>query len=776
MVINFRTRLLLLIATCIAAALLVVVLAIVVATKQSITVHTERELVVSERVLTQVINYRDEQLRQAANVLADDFGFRQAIVSEDEDTIVSALTNHAQRLNADLVMLLDPQQRTLIASHDMTIDERARLTSYMEFDGAAENAQGAVMVLAEGELFQVVWVPIRAPHLLGWLTLGFAVDRALAEQLQQLTNSYVHFVVGRNTPQPVVISSANEQVQQTLQDAINSGELELFYTAEEKAGRWIVLGESGADATGYPIDILLTASKSAAAAPFTQLRTQLLMIVILTLLTTVVITLIASRRFVQPLRNLANVSDAIAQGRYNQRIPHQGRDEIGVLALALDSMQNAIADREQEIWFQSQHDILTGLPNQRAFHDLAEQRLRRNEVWTVVVLNLDNFRRLNEMFGRSVCDAILVAFAERLQRLTAENFTLFRLQGDEFVLTYAGTSAHAEVELRPLLVRASEAVVVADVSYAITLSAGAAEAPRHAQSRDELIRLAQFARNKAKRAKNHFADYCDGEDKPYLRTLAISAAIPQALESQRFSLVYQPQIDGRSGKTISVEVLIRWHDPDLGFVSPAEFIPLAEQSGTIFAITRWVLHSSIQQLARWQTLQPGLQLSVNLSASDLMEPQLLDEVFGALAAADVQAHLLTVEVTESAVISEPEKALAQLNKLRAAGVKVAIDDYGTGYSSLAQLRDMPATELKVDRSFIMNLPKHMGDQTIVQSTIQMAHQLGLKVVAEGVEDEASAELLRQYQCDVFQGYWYSRPISEADLTAWLQQNNPKGNV
>jgi len=283
-----------------------------------------------------------------------------------------------------------------------------------------------------------------------------------------------------------------------------------------------------------------------------------------------------------------------------------------------------------------------------------------------------------------------------------------------------------------------------------------------------LVRLAQFARSKAKQEKRTYARYEDGEDKPYLRTLAISAAIPTAIEEQRFSLAYQPQIDSDSGSATSVEVLIRWQDKTLGFVSPAEFIPLAEQSGHIFAITRWVLVESLKQIAQWQSLHPGLQLSVNLSASDLAESHLLDVVFGALAEAKVAATLLTVEVTESAVVNEPEKSMAQLTKLRAAGVKVAIDDYGTGYSSLAQLRDMPATELKIDRSFIMNLAEQVGDQTIVQSTIQMAHQLGLKVVAEGVEDEVTAALLRRYQCDVLQGYFYSKPLAAEDLAEWLK--------
>lgn len=767
MVVNFRTRLLLLIAGGIGVALCVVVIAIVLATRQSVSLHTERELQVSERVLGQLINYRDEQLRQSAYVLADDFGFRQALASDDEETIISALTNHAQRLNADLVMLLNPQKETLLASHTLSPGERAIFDAYIEAEAAAQAATDGAIILAEDDAFQVVWVPVRAPHLLGWLTLGFAVDRDLAEQLQQLTNSYVHFVIGRESQQPRVISSASERVQLELEQALLTDQLDEFLSHEEKQARWISVIATPTDTADSSIAVLLTANIGSAAQPFNDLRTQLLVIVIVTLLVTVVVTLVASRRFVEPLSALARVADAIARGQYKQKIPFIGGDEVGTLAHALDSMQSAIEEREQEIWFQSQHDVLTGLANQRAFHEYAHHRLQTKAPWSLIVVNLDNFRRLNEMFGRSICDELLQQFAQRLERLCADKFFLARLQGDEFVLIYDGNLDHAEVELKNVLAAAQENIVMQQVSYSLALSAGMVEAPRHTEERDELVRLAQFARSKAKQEKRTYARYEDGEDKPYLRTLAISAAIPTAIEEQRFSLAYQPQIDSASGAAVSVEVLIRWQDKTLGFVSPAEFIPLAEQSGHIFAITRWVLVASLKQIAQWQSIHPGLQLSVNLSASDLAESHLLDVVFGALAEAKVAATLLTVEVTESAVVNEPEKAMAQLTKLRAAGVKVAIDDYGTGYSSLAQLRDMPATELKIDRSFIMNLAEQVGDQTIVQSTIQMAHQLGLKVVAEGVEDEATAVLLRRYQCDVLQGYFYSKPLAADDLVQWL---------
>lgn len=784
MVINFRTRLLLMIGGCIAAALFVLVAAIIFSVQQSIHLHTDRELAVSERVLLQSIAYRDSQLRQSALVLADDFGFRQALASDDEDTIVSALTNHAQRLNADLVMLLNPNSEVLLASHDIAPAEMNALRADMQ----QNDTDGAAMLVAEQELFQVVWVPIRAPHLLGWLALGFTVDNRLAAELQQLANSYVHFVIGRFSQQPVLISSAEPTKVNALRDAVALDRVDEFLVAKEKKGRWLAplnngnggamdaaqeytaLGSTPRGSTESTVHVLLTASLASAATPFTSLQQQLLVIISLTLLITVLVTLFASRRFVEPLRSLAKVAGAIAQGEYRQKISQRGNDEISTLAQALDHMQSAIAEREQEISYQSQHDLLTGLSNQRAFNSYAVEQLERDKPWTLVVLNIDNFRRLNEMFGRGVCDDILACFAQRLEQQAGANFYVARLQGDEFVLGYDGVIQNAEVELAQLLSVAQQSVVLNEVSYTVAISSGLAEAPTHAKERDELIRLAQFARNKAKQLKQSYAIYQNGEDRPYLRTLAISSAIPQAIRDESFTLVYQPQVDGNTHQLVGAEVLIRWQDKNLGFISPAEFIPLAEQSGKIFAITQWVLRHSLQQLAIWHQRYPRLQLSVNLSAADLAEEQLLDVIFGELASANVSASYLTIEVTESAVVNDALKATAQLAKLRKAGVKVAIDDYGTGYSSLAQLRGMPATELKIDRSFVMELEADESDRTIVESTIQMAHKLGLKVVAEGVEDEATAHRLASYGCDLLQGYWFSKPMRTEDFMVWAANN------
>lgn len=772
--INFRTRLLLMIGGCISAALLVVVLAIIISTEQSVDVHTERELEVSQRVVTQLIDYRDTQLRQAALVLADDFGFRQALATADDDTIISALTNQAQRIDSDLVMLLEPNTEVMVASHEISVAEMNALRTALERDAEGSSSAGAAMLVAEQELFQVVLVPIRAPHLLAWLVLGFAVDRDLAEQMQQLTNSSVHFVTGRYTDNPGVISSETESVQAELTAAVAENATDNWLTRNNEKGMWLSLSitpEINSEVDRGGVYVFLTSSREAAEEPFAPLQQQLIIIVILTLFITVLVTLFASRRFVEPLRKLALAAGDIAKGNYKQKIVIRGKDEISTLAKALDRMQSAIAERESEISYQSNHDLLTGLANQRSFNRDADTRLSNPAPWTLIILNLDNFKNLNDMFGQSVCDEILKKFAERLANLANPKFKLARRHGDEFVLTYDGSSELAAVELKSLLNEAEQPIEMGGVRYSLSLSAGLAEAPLHANERDEVVRLAQFARNKAKRQKLDYSIYQKGEDEPYLRTLLVSAAIPEAIKNEKFTLVYQPQLRKGDRALLSVETLIRWQDPELGFVSPAEFIPLAEQSGQIFAITKWVLKQSLKQLGIWHKTQPDMGLSVNLSGADLAEVKLLDVIFGALADAEVSASALTVEVTESAVVNDPEQAIEQLTKLRAAGIHVAIDDYGTGYSSLAQLRGMPATELKIDRSFIMDLAREEADKTIVQSTIDMAHKLGLKVVAEGVEDEETARILDSYNCDVLQGYWFSKPLTVADFEQWLAKKN-----
>ncbi|WP_113907408.1 putative bifunctional diguanylate cyclase/phosphodiesterase [Aliidiomarina celeris] len=768
--ISFQTKLLLLLAGLVSTALAILVFAIYVATQASIDRNVERELGVSQRVFLQVLELREAQLQQAAAVLADDFGFREAVATADEGTILSALVNHGQRLQADLITLLSPQGEVVVTTHDIAQTERV-----LEL-ASGQSGDDFGMIVAEGEIYQLVAVPVRAPHLIGVVVLGFAVDNQLAEQFRQLTNNHVSFVALLSNGDSFLVSSSEQIVGSNLLNEIEanpSGQAVLQSLGMR--GIWIEFsGQQTLDgATEKNLQVLITASTLEAAAQFKQLQQQLTLVALFTLIAAILLALGLGAQVTKPVRMLADAAKRIALGRYDSRLEITSRDEIGQLALSFNSMQQAISEREGRISYQSYHDSMTDLPNRRYLTDEVQRRFAAQTPFVLVLMNLDNFSRLNNMFGQTVCDQLLVEVARRLRTLSQAEHWVARLHGDEFVLLSESVGLDFEQNLCAMLEQMQTRILLNNVSYSVDISAGFARYPEHGEEFDILLRRAQYARRAARREQLFLSGYTDGEEEPYLRALAVSAALKQALEEERFSLVFQPQIDLTEQRIAGVEALIRWIDPELGFVSPVEFIPLAEQSGVVNGITHWVLKKAIQQLVYWHEQGMKIAMSVNLSATDLNDSDLFAVVESQVNKAKLAPNYLTLEVTESAVMENPEQSIALLQRFKNAGYAIAIDDYGTGYSSLAQLRNLPADELKIDRAFVMNLSSDSTDQTIVESTIQMAHQLGLRVVAEGVETEEVWQALANYGCDLLQGYYIAKPMSESDFSRWFADFNLK---
>nr|WP_228517639.1 EAL domain-containing protein [Aliidiomarina indica] len=736
-------------------------------TQVSVQQNSERELDVSERVFKELLEVREEQLRQGAAILADDFGFRQAVASADEDTIISALLNHGQRIDAQLMTLFSANGDIIVSSHDIEEYEWARSLDLRR--------QESGLLRAEGNLYQAVVVPVRAPQVVAWVLFGFPVDSALAQQLEALTNSYVSFIYHQDSDEPLIISSKSTDLQAGLRQELIT--YESYLTDWAKASnlylRWLPMATfaTGPQTEQSNLRVLLAASLESAQAPFNTLRTQLWLIAFLTMVLAILIALFLGRQVVQPVRALVEVVKGIGRGDYQQKIALNRRDEIGQLAQGFSHMQTAIADREQRISYQLLHDDLTGLPNSRQLHNEVVARLANASSFQLVILNWRNFRQLNSMYGPTVCDDLLKAMAERLRQVCASSIFVARLQGDEFVLLLPeASSERALKQLSALLNQLNQPIQVGKVQYAVNLSAGLVGAPEHGKEFDVLVRYAQFALAHGRRKKLGVSAYKDGLDLAYIRTLAISSALPNALVRDEFHLVYQPKIAVQSGECTGVEVLLRWQSEELGWIGPDEFIPVAEQSGLIHEITAWVCTQAIQQVAEWHGQGYPLKLSVNFSANDLLNENVLNTLQKQLQQHNLDPKFFVLEVTEGAVVENPELTSKRLKSLRDDGFGVSIDDYGTGYSSLVQLRDLQATELKIDRSFVMKLEHNKADQTIVRSSIQMAHQLGLHVVAEGVETERAAKLLGTWGCDELQGYFYSKPQPANDFMQWYEQH------
>jgi diguanylate cyclase (GGDEF)-like protein len=424
----------------------------------------------------------------------------------------------------------------------------------------------------------------------------------------------------------------------------------------------------------------------------------------------------------------------------------------------------------------ARYDALTGLPNRTLFLEslataLERERARGGAV-AVALLDLDGFKEINDTLGHGTGDSVLREVGERL-RAQAGEALLARLAGDEYAVMApcpAGPPGVAEARaLADSLHAALEAPLEVDgIALNIDASLGLALAPQHAEDLNTLLQRADVALDRAKAHRSRVEVYAPEYDHFDAARLTLLGQVRPALERGEFVLHYQPQADLQSGRVTGVEALLRWQHPEHGLIPPLDFIPLLEQTALVGPVTLHVIDAALEQLARWRDHDMQLNMSVNLSARNLLDPELPQRVGTLLARHAVPAHRLTVEVTEGATMSDPERAVAVLGELRAQGVGVSIDDFGSGHASIAYLTNLPASELKIDRSFITGMCESPREEAIVRSTIDLARHLRLQVVAEGIETREVWERLAELGCDAAQGYLLSRPLPREEATAWLR--------
>jgi diguanylate cyclase (GGDEF)-like protein len=420
------------------------------------------------------------------------------------------------------------------------------------------------------------------------------------------------------------------------------------------------------------------------------------------------------------------------------------------------------------------HNRLTGLPNRALYLDRGRQALlaatRRGERVGVLVVDVDRFKEINDTLGHRYGDELLRQVEPRLRSALRAGDTVARLGADEFGILLSdlsGTDGATDVVER-VRQAVEQPFLVDDVPVAIEATVGIALFPDHAENIDDLLQRADVALHTAKSTKAGWQLYtpqAGGFARPRLTLLP---ELREALTSGQLVLHYQPQLELASGNVAGAEALVRWRHPTRGLLPPADFLPVAEQTGLIHSLTRYVLDESLRQCKQWRSLGLDLGVAVNLSARSLGINDLADQVQELLDQREVPASALTLELTESAIMSDPFRAVVVLGALRRMGVRLSIDDFGTGYSSLAYLKRLPVTEIKIDRSFVANVVADEDDAAIVLSTIQLAQSLRLGVVAEGVETAATLDALTTFGCHRVQGYFLSRPLPAPELERWLR--------
>jgi diguanylate cyclase (GGDEF)-like protein len=385
---------------------------------------------------------------------------------------------------------------------------------------------------------------------------------------------------------------------------------------------------------------------------------------------------------------------------------------------------------------------------------------------------MDRFKAINDTLGHLVGDQALREVGLRVRTTLRDSDVVARLGGDEFgVLLATGSAEHAPRVVAEKILKALEApLVVEGQTMDIAASIGIALYPDHGEDAAALLRAADVAMYAAKRGKSGWSLYDPSHDERRQEFLTLLGELRRAVEAGQLVLHYQPKVNLHENKVTSVEALVRWNHPQRGLVSPQDFIPFAEQTGYISAITRWVLSHSIEQCGSWHRQGLRLKMCVNVSARDLrQEDALVQHITAALAEAQLPAGMLCLEITESALMDDPRGSQSTLRTLRDLGIATSIDDYGTGYSSLAYIKQLAVNELKIDRGFVSGMEADARNAAIVRSTIELGHNLGLSVVAEGVETDHELAELRRFGCDMAQGFHFARPMEAEALELWLRR-------
>ena len=746
-------------------------------------------LELGDRVLTSLLAQRAQKLSDGTRLLAADYGFLEAVSSDDSETIVSALRNHGQRIGAAEAALLgtDMRLRASTAGHAAGLAPIATRLSGMagQLTSPGKNADEAVVAIAllDGRPTQFAMVPVKAPVTVGWVLMGFPVGAQLVADLQALSDVQVTLLSRQSSNDPWQVSLSALPPDQAASLAANlwSGPtpatgMTVVDLADDELGvlrRWLA-GGGGNDVDAAAGVIALTSLSVGEATRIPQdLQLALLLITLVSCALFAAGSALTAQRVTTALHRLAVAADRLGAGDFATPMDARERsDEIGQLSQAFERMRINVAAQKEEILRLAYWDTLTGLPNRAQFRDAVGQAIEAaaesNTPVSVLMLDLDRFKHVNEVLGYRFGDLLLVRVAERLvQQLVRGGDVVARLGSDKFaVLLRTADTALAQSVAQRIASAFVTPLILEEHTVDMSAGIGLATWPDHAANADVLLSRAEVAMYSAKQRGLGAVVYDPTIDASSAQTLSLLSDLRRAVTDGELRLYLQPKLSLIGGQVVGAEALVRWQHPQRGLVPPFEFIPFAEQTGFIRVLTMWIFEEAARH---WRALRAeGVQinLSINLSTRDLLDQNLPQKFDALLVKHQVPAEALCLEITESAIMDDPQRAQATLERLSALGFKLSIDDFGTGYSSLAYLKRLPVDELKIDQSFVKGMESDADDAKIVRSTIDLAHNLGLTVVAEGVENAHTWDMLRDLNCDLAQGYHMGKPMPLETFATW----------
>ncbi|MBB4842843.1 diguanylate cyclase (GGDEF)-like protein [Paucibacter oligotrophus] len=757
--------------------------------KNSTELTVQAELQTGQRMFEHLLVQDAQQRTALLRQLENNHGIRDVLadagsMSREEfaETLVSALdSKNRSLLKAGLIAYADGNAQVVAATAAEAQDFAALLPRLQKSMAQASEGKAPAwqtnLALVKGRAYQLVAVPVQAAGLGGWLLMAVDLQDEPLQELQAL--SQLHGVILRReqAQRPwqalgsVLDPRHTAAVAQQLQGKPAGSHLfALQLGAEEMRGLYLPLLQEGPQ----ELAVVLLRSFDQAFLSFGLLRQTLAWLTLLGVAAFALGSVLTARRISEPISTLAESVERLGRGDYDTPVAQiKGAEEVSHLASAFEAMRQGIRQRDHSLNDLAFKDQLTELPNRAGFGLRVGQALAQAGADTplaVLILGLDRFKHVNDVQGHEFGDLLLRKVAKRLQALLpGPEDGLARLSGDEFALLLRGANEASALALADAIRRDFEnPLQIQDQTVDLSAGIGIALAPQHGREAKLLLARATLAMFDAKKRQSGSMVYSAQLDVGSQESLSLLGELRHAVEAGELRLYLQPKVDLARGRILSAEALLRWQHPERGLVPPMHFIPFAEQSGFIRTLTTWVIAAALRAWSQAQAQGLELRISVNLSTRDLLDQDLPAKIMGMLAAQGAGSQALCLEITESAIMDDPQRALHTLEQLSALGFKLSIDDFGTGYSSLAYLKTLPVDELKIDKSFVLAMERDLGDAKIVHSTIELAHNLGLSVVAEGVETAKAWKILAALGCDEGQGYFIAKPMPEAQFLDWLR--------
>jgi EAL domain-containing protein (putative c-di-GMP-specific phosphodiesterase class I)/GGDEF domain-containing protein len=770
---RLRTKLTVLYAGLFGAALILVSLVVYASIAANARGVVRDELMTSGTVFDRVWNLKADELRGSASLLSRDFGFREAVASRDKATIGSALENLRVRLGIDMAFIVGVDGSITGVDRAALKGADARLMQAVEQD---DNPSGVLMI--GGTPHQVIATPILSPTLVGWVVFASRLDANEMQALERLSAIHVDAaVLGRDEgtrawiAPPGVSGLAGGAVSRELAVAIDQAMADKSPEARDfkaPGGGALTLVKPLKSIGGdRPAALLLSYPMARAMAPYSPMLAMIVLTGMAGITLLVIGSWILARSVTRPISVLDEAVQRLSRGE-NAAVELTTSDELGRLAESFNAMASEIRERERRITHLALHDQETNLPNRlgldRAVEALVADASARGLKVAVLAMGVDRFTHVRGAIGYALASAMMGEIGQALQRLRPGD-PIGRVANSVLAAAFAVRDADEARRISAHLQHVLEAPVrLGDHAVDVSLTLGLAVFP-DLDDASALINRASIAVDQARTSHRKLALFdADAYGDPQAK-LGLMSEMLEAIATGDIFIHLQPKFDLRLGRTTGAEALVRWRHPQRGMVGPDDFIPMAEETGHIRTLTEHVLSLAIAQQAALKAQGFDIAVSVNMSGRLVGDHEFAEE---ALQLARQAQGELCLEITETAVIADPQRALENLERFAAAGILISIDDYGAGLSSLAYLKQMRAHELKIDKAFVIGMAEGQKDALLVRSTVDLAHSLGLKVTAEGVETAMVQALLTAMGCDLAQGYFIARPMPAADFAAFLQ--------